>query len=277
MKAIPFLSFLTVSISYCQLPNCNLFLSKKDTLQYNACKFLEKNEHKYYQFDKRYHDIFDEALKICPFFAYAYRERAAPYIKSGNFLVWKQNMDKAVKYNPVVYLPVRASLRYKFFADYKGALKDIDSLSTIISHDIGYSSNGTYHLNIVKGLCLKALDRIDEAIEIITKQSEIEGDFSMYNHLHLGVLYIEKKDYHKALTCFEKQYRVNNIAENHYYSAICYKNLNNLNMALAKLNEALILYKSKNKMIDPYNELFDQIYLSDINREIDLIKKRINN
>ena len=198
---------------------------------------------------------------------------SASYVKSGNFLKWKELIDKAVKYEPEVYLAVRASLRYKFFADYKGAIQDIDSLTMITSQDIGYTSNGTYHLNIVKGLCLKALGKIDEAIQIIEKQSKIDKDFSMFNHLHLGVLYMQIKHYNKALLNFEMQVEINNIAENQYYIGLCYKNLNQDKKALHHLKEAVKLYKSGLKMFDAYNQLFDQIYLTDINKEIDLIPK----
>lgn len=276
MKLIIFISlFINVFLSYSQ-GNCNAFLWQKDTLKYKACQLIVDNQDKYYQFDSRFHELMNEALEICPYYAYPYRELAAPYVKSGNFLMWKKYIDKAVKYEPKEYLSVRASLRYKFFADYKGAIKDIDSLSSLVSYDIGYSSNGTYHLNVVKGLCLKSLGQIKEAIDIIAKQSEIEDDFGMYNYLHLGVLYMEKEDYKKALESFEKQFKINNLAENQYYTALCYKSLNNREEALRYLREALNLYQSKQSMFDPYNELFDQIYLSDIQREIKSIEDRTN-
>lgn len=276
MKPIIFLSlFITVFLSYSQ-GNCNAFLWQKDTLKYKACQLIVDNQDKYYQFDSRFHELMNEALEICPYYAYPYRELAAPYVKSGNFLMWKKYIDKAVKYEPKEYLSVRASLRYKFFADYKGAIKDIDSLSSLVSYDIGYSSNGTYHLNVVKGLCLKSLGKIDQAIDIIAKQSEIEDDFGMYNYLHLGVLYIEKEDYKKALESFEKQFKINNLAENQYYTALCYESLNNREEALRYLREALKLYQSKQSMFDPYNELFDQIYLSDIQMKIKSIEDRTN-
>lgn len=276
MKLIIFLSLLiTVFHSYSQ-GNCNAFLWQKDTLKYKACQLIVDNQEKYYQFDSRFHELMNEALEICPYYAYPYRELAAPYVKSGNFLMWKKYMDKAVKYEPKEYLSVRASLRYKFFADYKGAIKDIDSLSSLVSYDIGYSSNGTYHLNVVKGLCLKSLGKIDEAIDIIAKQSEIEDDFGMYNYLHLGVLYMEKEDYKKALESFEKQFKINNLAENQYYTALCYESLNNREEALRYLREALKLYQSKQSMFDPYNELFDQIYLADIQSKIKSIEDRTN-
>ena len=273
MRGYFFFLWILANTLYSQ-QSCNVFLSEKDTLQYKACKLVEKKQHKYYQFDKRFHKLMNDALEVCPYFSYAYREIAAPYVKSGNFIEWKKNIDKAVEYAPKDYLPVRASLRYKFFADYKGAIKDIDSLSSIISHDIGYASNGTYHLNIVKGLCLRSIGKIDEAIDIIEKQSEIEGDFGMYNYIHLGVLYIQKKDFKKALISFQKQLKINNIAENQYYTAMCYKNLRNPKKALYHLKEALRLYRSEIKMFDPYNELFDQVYLSEIQRELKSIKEQ---
>ena len=268
--------FVTLNFMFIQLysqGNCQWFLSEKDTLKYRACILITENQDRYYQFDTRYHNLMSKAIEICPYYAYPYRELSASYVKSGNFLKWKELIDKAVKYEPEVYLAVRASLRYKFFADYKGAIQDIDSLTMITSQDIGYTSNGTYHLNIVKGLCLKALGKIDEAIQIIEKQSKIDKDFSMFNHLHLGVLYMQKKHYNKALLNFEMQVEINNIAENQYYIGLCYKNLNQDKKALHHLKEAVKLYKSGLKMFDAYNQLFDQIYLTDINKEIDLIPK----
>ena len=254
--------------------NCQFFLSEKDTLKYKACTLVTKNENRYYQFDERYHQLMKKAIEICPYYAYPYRELGAAYVKSGNFLEWKKLMDKAVKYDPQTYLSVRASLRYKFFADYKGSIKDIDSLKSIISYDIGYTSNGTYHLNIVKGLCLKSLGKIDEAISVIEKQSEIDKNFDLYNYLHLGVLYMQKKQYDKALLSFEKQIKTNNIADNQYYIGLCYKKLNLQEKALYHLKEALKLHQSDIKMFDGYNKLFDQIYLSDIKRELQLLEKK---
>ena len=264
--------FLSTTTLLAQI-NCDALLWQQDTLQYKACKLVNEKQHKYHQFDKRFHKLMNDALEICPYFAYAYREISSSYVKSGNFIEWKKNIDNAVKYAPIEYIPLRASMKYKFFADYEGSINDIDSLKTLISGNIGYTSNGTYHLNIVKGLCLKALGRIDEAIDIIEKQSEIEGDYGLYNYLHLGVLYMEKKDFKTALANFKKQAKANNIAENHYYMALCYKDEDDINNALVHLKQAQMLYESGNKMVDPYNELFDQIYLSQIKDELRLIQE----
>jgi len=68
-----YLIFLFPLFSFGQY-NCNVFLSKKDTLQYKACKLCEENENRYSQFDWRQIQIWEKAIDICPYFAYPYRE-----------------------------------------------------------------------------------------------------------------------------------------------------------------------------------------------------------
>ncbi|MEO0339390.1 MAG: hypothetical protein AAF242_09255 [Bacteroidota bacterium] len=251
-------------------PNCNVFLWDKDTLQYKACVFAEEHRSDYYQFDWRQMEIWEEAISICPYFAFPYRELAAPYVKSGNFIQWKKYIDKAVEYAPSDYLEVRASLRYKFFADYKGALEDIAALEKLREgYDIGFTSNGTYHLQFVKGLCLKALGKKEEAIEVMEKQLNAEDYFpSLYDYLHLGFLYLEKGAFDKALVCFLKQAKENDLADNRYYLALAYRGLNNISEYKKNLSKSLEMFEKGVKMSDPYNELFDQIYLQDIREEM---------
>ena len=66
-------------------PNCNAYLYKGDTLQYKACIEAEKTE-KLYQFQREFQETLDNSIKICPNFAYAYREKSTAYLKSGDFL-----------------------------------------------------------------------------------------------------------------------------------------------------------------------------------------------
>lgn len=79
----------------------------------------------------------------------------------------EKNIDIAVKYDTLTDSPIRASLRYKFFADFEGTIKDIELLERISKSDIGHTSNGTYHLQIAKALCYKQLGKVNEAISII--------------------------------------------------------------------------------------------------------------
>lgn len=251
-------------------PNCNVFLWNGDTAQYRACEFVEIHKNDYYQFDWRQMDLWEEAIEMCPHFAYPHCEKAAPYIKAGNFVKWKTNIDKAVQYAPFDYLSRRASNRYKFFADYQGTLDDIMLLEQLMQgEDIGPTSNGMYHLNMVKGLCLKALGNNQAAIEVLEAQLDHKDHFvGLYDHLHLGVLYLEEGMLNEALTAFAAQSVRNDIAENRYYSALAHKQLDQVDAYQNNLAQASKLYQKGRKMNDPYNELFDQIYWSDIEAEL---------
>lgn len=251
-----------------QAPNCNVFLWKKDTLQYEACKLVEGIELEY-QFHASFMYPMQKAIEICPYFAYPYREIGSSYVKTGNFVEWKKYIDKAVQYDPLSYLHVRASLRYKFFADYEGTLSDIKELEELVDRDIGPNSIGTYHLNIVKGLCYKALGDQEKAIQVMEQQLKTGDQFyNTYDYLHLGVLYLEKSEIDKALLNFELQSKNYEVAENHYYKAVCYKKLNKEKLAMKHLRKAKELFEKERRMFDRFNELFDQIYLSDIERAI---------
>ncbi len=242
-------------------PNCNAFLWQGDTAQFTACKLLEDNLNKHYQFSREFHEWVDSAITICPRFAYAYREKAAPYVKSGNFLEWKKYIDLAVKYDSLGYLPVRASLRYKFFADYKGAIEDIELLEKIYSGDIGSSSNGTYHLKVVKALCYKKSGNLPKAIQILEAYINEENYSSgPYDLLHLGVMYLEAEDYKNAEKYLDLQNVKYEFADTYYYLALLYKKTgDNDHFSLCK-NKAHDLYSINQRMNDTYNHLIDQIY-----------------
>lgn len=252
----PFLAFAQ--------PNCNAYLYKGDTLQYKACNLIEKAD-QYYQFQREFQEVFDEAIKIAPNFAYAYREKSTAYLKSGDFLTWKKLIDKAVDLDYVQNLPYRAWCRYQFFKDYKGAINDIEKLDSLANYDIGYSINGDYHLNIVKGICYSVLNQNQKAIKIFETQLNLkEYSAGLYDYYQLGVTYFEIKDYKNALKSFEKQTQRNDIAENAYYKSKIYKLLKKDADYKKNKEIALKLYGENKKLYDPYTYHTNTVYYSTI-------------
>lgn len=248
--------------------NCEAFKYYGEDLKYKACKTAEKrNGH--YQFSRKYQKALDEALAIDSTFAYAYRVKSTAYLKSGDFITWKKLIDKAVKYDPKSELFYRASGRYQFFRDYKGTIEDIEYLDSLVDYDIGYSQNGDYHLNIIKALCLKSIGNPQRAIEIFEDQLQAK-DYILgkYDHLHLGVLYLEQGNYEKAIENLQKQELENDLAENRFYLALAYKEIGQLNDCRDNLNLAMKKYKNEIKMFDTYVEKMDQIYLVDIENQL---------
>lgn len=259
-------------------PNCEAYKYYGDTLKYNACKkAMEIKGH--YQFSKEYQTALDESLEIDPTFDYAYWAKSIAYLKSGDFVTWKKLIDKAVEYKPKEHLGYRGWCRYQFFRDYEGAIADIEKLDSLVNYDIGQSQNGTYHLNIAKGLCYKAIGKKEKAIEIIENQIKLneEEDFvGAYDYLHLGVLYLETEKFEKAIEIFKKQSETNEMAENQYYSALAYLSLDKLTEYKSSLKRAKELYIEGRKMSDPYSNPMDKIYLDNIeNVEKNGLQQRI--
>lgn len=250
------LCFITVNAQ----PNCNVYLWNGDTTQYKACKLLTENQHKYYQFSKEFHQLVDSAIQICPYFAYAYREKAAPYVKSGNFILWKKYIDLAVKYDSLGYLPVRASLRYKFFGDYAGTIQDIELLEKFSNSDIGYTSNGTYHLMVIKALCYKQLGNLNEGILIIENLLEQKNyAIGLFDQFHLGVMYCQNKQYEKAIDILDKQLKEYDFAEARYYLSLSYKMIGKMEEYSLSKKLALKLYDEQIRMFDQYHYMIDQV------------------
>ncbi|MBD0823919.1 tetratricopeptide repeat protein [Aestuariibaculum marinum] len=270
MKHINLLISLCPFLSLLAQPNCEAYKYYGDTLKYKACKKAEQIEN-HYQFSKKFQEILDESILIDSTFAYAYREKSVAYLKSGDFMTWKKLIDKAVKFEATDNLGYRGWCRYQFFRDYKGAIKDIEKLDRLVDYNIGQSINGTYHLNIAKGLCYKAIGEKEKAIEILEKQiklNEVEDFVGAYDYLHLGVLYLETKRFKKAVETFKKQSENNELAENQYYLALTYLKLNTPIQSKSCLEKAKELYIRGRKMFDPYSNPMDKIYLEDIENEI---------
>ncbi len=258
---------LLFGYSVCHLssqPNCNVYLWEGDTIQYEACK-LSHNFKYIYQFETRAIALLDSCISICPYYAFAYYEKAVPFLKAGNPIEWDKNINLAVKYDPITYLGTRASCRGKFFADYDGAIRDIDSLSLIINGDIGYTHDGTYHLEMYKGLCYKAKGDFQKSIEIIERFiNSHPSDIGFYDFLHLGVAYQETGNHNMAIKYFLKQQEVNDIAENRFYIAKSYlhlKELSNFHISIKKAKEKI---KQNQKMNNKYHVLEDEIFEQDV-------------
>lgn len=270
MKYFNLLILLFLFSSLFAQPNCEAYKYYGDTLKYKACKkAMEIKGH--YQFSKEYQTVLDESIEIDPTFDYAYWAKSIAYLKSGDFVTWKNLIDMAVEYKPKEYLGYRGWCRYQFFRDYKGAIKDIEKLDSLVDYDIGQSQNGTYHLNIAKGLCYKAIGEKEKAIAILEKQiklNEQENFVGTYDYLHLGVLYLETEKFEKAVETFNKQSKDNELAENQYYLALTFKKLENLNDYKTCLERAKELYIGGRKMYDPYSNPMDKIYLENIENEI---------
>ena len=245
-------------------PNCNIYHMNGNDSCYQACQIATSGLGS--QGSQISQLRFDQAIALCPQLDYAYFEKAVPYLKRGDFNTWKQLIDRAVALNPKEHLGYRGWCRYQFLRDYEGAIRDIETLDSIKTTDIGYGITGDYHLHIARALCYKALGEKQKAIQIILAQLGVK-DYTPLNldYIHLGVLYLETGEPEKAITCFNKSVETNDYyAEAYYYRALAFRKLGKTADFQQDIARARTYYLNDKKMFDNYTELMDRIYLSDI-------------
>jgi len=255
------LLFATYTYGYTQ-PNCEVL--KADDACYTSCKTSMKAI-RYTQGSHKSQVLFDESIKLCPTFAYAYMQKAVAQLKRGQFIEWKELIDKAVELSPQEYLGYRGWCRIQFLRDYKGAIADIEELKRISNGDIGFCQNGNYHLDIALGLCLKELGELDKAKEAFLDylNSSYYSD-GLFDYFHLGVIEFQLGNLTEAREYLIKQNSINEIAESHYYLALSYERENNQNDFSSHILKAEELYRSEISINDNYTEPIDKIYLIDI-------------
>lgn len=249
------------------VPNCYIF--QEDDNCYNACKEAEEAV-RYPQGSYMSQKHFDKSIELCPTFAYAYMEKAVPYLKNGDFITWKKLIDKAVELKPLEYLGYRGWCRYQFLKDYSGAIADIEQLEALSKYDIGYSQNGDYHLIIAKALAYKGMGDKNKAISLIEGQLA-KPDYSpkSYDYFHLGVLQLETGDLAGAVASLKKQIEVNDyMAETYFYLAIAAKRENSLTDYIKFLHKAKTFYEAGKFRTDSYVETADKVYYADIMAEM---------
>ncbi|MEM9895129.1 MAG: hypothetical protein AAF789_02055 [Bacteroidota bacterium] len=271
---------IVINLAICFLPflvaaqeNCNVFLWQGDTAKFNACELIQKSP-KYFQLTYRHHKIRDSAIQIAPHYDYPYWSKSIAFLKTGDFVGWKQLIDKAVNRNELKHLGYRGWCRFQFFGDYRGAIADLDRLEAIMgTSDIGVSQNGTYHLQIAKALCHKMIGERTEALSLIEDQIAADPDFvGAFDFMHLGVLYLETGDLDKAHQSFLKQEKMNPIAENCFYQSKLEMVRGNLELALNYAKEASKRYKDGQFMYDPYSHQVDKVYAVEMEELIDHLK-----
>lgn len=245
-------------------PNCDYFKYLGDTLRYEACLAAEKRAG-HYQFSKAYQLALDSAIQIDSTWAFAYSAKSTAYLKAGDFLGWKPLIDKAVQYDTLTHLPARAWCRFKFFADYEGAIADFLLLKQLSPEPWGHTGDGYYLLDVAFALCYKEMGQTAQAIQLMEKCIEdTTRPVGLFDQLHLGVMYMEQGEYERAIQQFEVQEVLNDMAENRFFSALAYKYLRNEEQYAQQLSVAKQHYLAEQRMFDPYTEQVDQVFWADL-------------
>jgi len=211
-------------------------------------------------------------LALCPTFAPAWREKAVPYLKRGDFGTWKRLIDHAVQLQPAQNLGYRGWCRFEFLHDYAGAAADLTRLMALTHGNPGFSGNGDYDLRIVLALCKReqgdskgALAVFDECIAASQAQQRI----GLYDYLHRGVTRLRQGDNAGALLDLQlERQQIKQLADTEYYLGLVYRKQKNQALARQHFALAETLFQQGHYRHNDYCESLDKVYLADIQKAL---------
>ena len=134
---------------------------------------------------------------------------------------------------------------------------------------------------LLKGQAQFQLKRYTEAIETLEKLLELDkkrGFDPLDNFLayfYIARSYTEINNLEKAIEYYENQLAVyDNFTEMHYQLGKIYLDKNNFENASFHLNKAKELIGKGTKMYEPYIERFDEVYVEEIDLELERLKQK---
>jgi len=246
---------------------------------------------------KKYHDLSmteyqtsemhriykDSALMANPNHA-EYTERYSySYKKAGEHIQAMKLLNKAValdlKNNKTNALEYKAWSMLYFYRDYEATIKDVDLIEKINSHLTLSPCHGEPCL-LLKGQAQYQLGRYAEAIETLENLlylDEKRGFDPLDNFLayfYIARSYTKWNKIDKAIAYYKKQLAVyDNYTEMHYQLGVIYLDLNAIEKATLHLNKAKSLIDKGIKMYEPYIERFDEVFVEEIDLELERLKK----
>lgn len=168
----------------------------------------------------------DSAIALCPEFAEAWREKGEAFLRRGDYAIWKKCMDKAVDLQPNLYLGYRGWCRFVFLRDYRGAIRDLTRLDTLVNFE--YIPEQDMNICSIIGLCYLALGDYPKSRSYLNRSlgkenqnGELVDRAGMHDYLYRGILKMKTQDYTGALTDFDEQMRrYETYADAYYYKAL---------------------------------------------------------
>lgn len=211
--------------------------------------------------------IFDILIFQNSDYSNAYFEKSIPFNKRGDYVRGFELLNKAVELDPKLHLGYRGWLRYHKLKDYQGCINDLKRLDSLTPDFVDAPWGDNIHY--VLGLSYKGIKRYNLALNEFDKSIKTEKDSSWVNpyvFLYKGIIYNQLEEYGAALknlNIYLKQ-NYNNSPEAYFHKGIAFKKLNNLDSAKVCFKKSEALFNKGYKITDFYNEVQDELYLSDI-------------
>lgn len=220
----------------------------------------------------------DSALLVNPEHV-EYRQRLSySYKKTGEHIKAMELLNEAVaidvENNSTKALQYRAWSLLYFYRDYSGVIKDVDLINEIDGKNKYTVCHGE-PCDLLKGQALYKLGKYPEAISTFEKLLETERDMgwdpqdNFLAHFYMARSYTELKEYDQAIQVLKKLLeKENRFTEAHFQLGKIYNLLNKKEEAQIFLSTSMDLLNEGYKMGEPYIERFDEVFLYQIEEEM---------
>lgn len=239
-------------------------------------RYIENGAQKLRHFynDRAWPVYCDSIIALCPNIAEAYRQKAIPFIKNGEYEKAFELENKIVELEPKEWTAYNGFLKCIFTKDYEGAIIEFQKAQQLTPN--GFEMDHTYFF--YEGLCNLELGNYKKAEANFNQDVfiQIGGEAQKEAHfntlLYFGILYYEMGDYTKAkeylLNCL-KQY--SQLPDANYYLAMTYKKIGDLELKKKYLETAKLSIQQGYSMNEDnlyYANYPHQIKLYEIEEEL---------
>ncbi len=266
--------------SYSQESNPFSHLSKEERMKL-ADKYHDLSQ-TVYQTSELHRTYKDSALLAVPNHV-EYMQRASySYKKAGEHIKAMEMLNKAVAIDTAS--GKTAALEYKawsmlyFYRDYESTIKDVDKVIEISK--LPYKACHGESCLLLKAQAYYQLGEYKKAIETFEylfttlKEQGVNPKDDFLSNFYLARSYFKLNDLDKSLFYLEEQlampYSVK--AELNFYAGQIYVLKNDKEKAKQHFLKAKELYLQNDKMNEPYIERFDEIFMNNIDNELDKLK-----
>ncbi len=204
------------------------------------------------------------------------RHSSVQNTKNGFFVQAIKKLDKACSLDSTTHGYFGWVLLF-FYHDYKRALEHFDIYDNLTPTFSDVANGDDIHF--LKGIAEMRLENYKNSISEFNLSEKIANErggklnYPFELQLYKGRCYEKIYNYSKSMNCYDTANKIAEVADNYYYKAMLLKKMKNTKEALFNLEKAYELIKEGRKNRDNYYEVFDEIYIQDVIKELEEIKK----
>jgi tetratricopeptide (TPR) repeat protein len=204
------------------------------------------------------------------------RHSSVQNTKNGFFVQAIEKLDKACSLDATTHGYYGWVLLF-FYHDYKRALEHFNSYDNLTPTFSDVANGDDIHF--LKGIAEMKLGNYKNSINEFNLSERIANErggklnFPFELQLYKGRCYEKIGNYSNSLKCYDTANKIAEVADNYYYKGMLLKKMKKGKQSLYNLEKAYQLIKVGRKNRDNYYEVFEEIYIQDVVKELEKAKK----